>query len=208
MMLSAAILAGGQARRFGGRDKRALVVGGRPIVDRQVAELARISDDVFMVGGAPGASGLRHPLRIVPDRVHDAGPLAGLDAALAVARYDYVALIACDMPFVSGALLRHMAAVAANHRPHGEAAAAVPRTERGYHPLCAVYTRSCHPLVAEQLAAGHLRMVDMLARIAVREVADDELDRFGGGRRLLANVNTPADCDAAEALSILECHEI
>jgi molybdopterin-guanine dinucleotide biosynthesis protein A len=39
-MHSVAILAGGDARRFGGRDKSALVVDGRTILERQIAELS------------------------------------------------------------------------------------------------------------------------------------------------------------------------
>ena len=51
MTLSAAILAGGQARRFGGRDKGALLVDGRSIRDRQIAELATLTSDILIVGG-------------------------------------------------------------------------------------------------------------------------------------------------------------
>ena len=58
-MASAAILAGGRASRFGGRDKSALVVGGRSILDRQVEELAQVADDVMLVVGeeAPAPAG-------------------------------------------------------------------------------------------------------------------------------------------------------
>jgi molybdopterin-guanine dinucleotide biosynthesis protein A len=39
-MPSAAIAAGGQARRFGGRDKSGLLVEGRSILDRQLGTLS------------------------------------------------------------------------------------------------------------------------------------------------------------------------
>ena len=42
---SVAILAGGQATRFGGRDKSALLVDGRSILDRQLAALAPLTDE-------------------------------------------------------------------------------------------------------------------------------------------------------------------
>ena len=50
-MPSAAILAGGTASRFGGRDKSALVVGGRTILERQLTELSRVTHDLMLVGG-------------------------------------------------------------------------------------------------------------------------------------------------------------
>ena len=46
-MLSAAILAGGRATRFGGQDKSALVVDGRTIFDRQVTELSKIAGEIL-----------------------------------------------------------------------------------------------------------------------------------------------------------------
>ena len=48
-MFSAAILNGGQATRFGGRDKSALIVDGRTIRDRQIAELSLLTDDILVV---------------------------------------------------------------------------------------------------------------------------------------------------------------
>ena len=45
-MTSAAILAGGRARRFGGRDKSALLVGGRTILERQIDALDGVVDRI------------------------------------------------------------------------------------------------------------------------------------------------------------------
>ena len=47
-MPTAAILAGGRAVRFGGRDKSALVIGGRSILERQIAELLRVTESFLM----------------------------------------------------------------------------------------------------------------------------------------------------------------
>jgi molybdopterin-guanine dinucleotide biosynthesis protein A len=46
-MPTAAILAGGRAARFGGRDKSALVIEGRSILERQITELLPAADDEF-----------------------------------------------------------------------------------------------------------------------------------------------------------------
>lgn len=185
-MVSAAILAGGRARRFGGRDKSTLVVGGRPILNRLLAELPAVADDIMIITGDRDLT-IPPGVRAVPDRVPDCGPLGGLDAALAAARHDVLVLVACDMPFVSAPLLAHLAALTAS------ADAVVPRTERGYHPLCAAYTRACAPAAAARLAARELRMVDFLTDVRVRVVTAFELEGLGDAHRLLANVNTPAD---------------
>src|SRR5262245_33737265 len=131
-MASAAILAGGRARRFGGRDKSALVVDGRSILERQLAELTAISDDVFLAG-ARADTAVPPGIRVVFDREPDCGPLGGLDGALAAARDEILLVLACDMPFVTRPFLAHLLAAARG------VDAVVPRTEHGYHPLCAVY---------------------------------------------------------------------
>jgi len=203
-MPTAAILAGGRAARFGGRDKSALVIDGRSILERQIAELLRVTDDVLVVGAEMGSSrflfepahhkSTRPLFRLIPDRVPGCGPLGGLDAALAAARDDVVAIVACDMPFVTSAFLNHLLDLAR------EADAVVPRTERGYHPLCAAYTRACHPAVARRLADRRLKMTGLLEEVRVRELTAGEIDVFGDRHRLLANVNTPADYEEFEGL--------
>ena len=75
----------------------------------------------------------------------------------------------------------------------------VPRTEDGYHPLCAAYTRACLAPAAARLAAGRLKMIDLFEDVRVRVVAADEIEAFGDPARLLANVNSPADHRRLEA---------
>jgi molybdopterin-guanine dinucleotide biosynthesis protein A len=180
-MRSVAILAGGDARRFGGRDKGALVVDGRTILERQISELSTVTPDV-------------HVIRREDDLVPGCGPLGGLHAALNAARGDALFLVACDMPFVTAALAAYLLMLA------GDADAVVPRTDRGYHPLCAVYGRACLPAVERRLAERRLKMLDLLHDLRVREVTADEIGRFGNCDRLLANVNTPAEYANLEAL--------
>ena len=187
-MSSAAILNGGQALRFGGHDKGGLLVDGRSILERQLDELAAIADDILIVGGQPTPPARHAPrVRMVPDRVTGCGPLGGLDAALDEAHADPLIIVACDMPFVTAAFLAHL-------RSLTEAVdAVVPKTERGYHPVCAVYTQACRPLVRRALAERRLSMTELLARMRVRAVGEREIDAFGPCTRLLANVNTPAE---------------
>ena len=119
-----------------GRDKSQLQIDGRTILERQVEALHGLVARIWLVGyrGSP-ARGL--PVAVLADRASERGPLGGLDAALAAAGDDDVLLLACDLPNVTRPMLAHLI-----HR-RGGADAVVPRTERGYHPLCAVYAQSC-----------------------------------------------------------------
>jgi len=189
---SAAILAGGRATRFGGRDKGALVVDGTTILQRQLTVLAQVTEDILIVG-APDAgtmddridpSAAIAPRRIV-DIVPDCGPLGGIHAALTAARGDAVFVAACDMPFLSVAFVSYLLGLARG------ADAVVPRTGRGYHPLCAAYSRACLEPVSRRLAGGRLKTSELMLDVRTRIVTPEELDRFGGEAALLANVNTP-----------------
>jgi len=193
-MWSAAILAGGQARRFGGCDKSALVVEGETIRARQLAVLAQIADEVLIVGPAADVRGpqpedagpaQRVRIRTIPDRIPGCGPLGGLHAALSEARGAAVVVVAGDMPFVSAPFLAHLLTLT------GEADAIVPLTERGYHPLCAAYTAACLEPIVRRLAEKQLKMIGLLEEVRVRTVTEAEMRGFGDPDTLVANVNTP-----------------
>jgi molybdenum cofactor guanylyltransferase len=181
-MTSAAILAGGRARRFGGADKTQLRIDGRTILDRQVSALRGRVDRLFLVGYR-GTAVVPPSLERLADRVADQGPLGGLDAALEAAGTGPVLL-------VFGAYLLALTA---------EADAVVPRTERGYHPLYAAYTQACRAAVARRLRHGQRRMIDLLHDVRVRVVEPEEVVVFGDGNRLFANVNSQAELDAIES---------
>jgi len=198
-MRSAAILAGGRATRFGGRDKGALLVDGQTIRERQINMLSEIADDLMIVGGESGA-GLQacdcraKALRHFDDHVPGCGPMGGVHAAVSAARHDAVFVVACDMPYVTAPFAAHLLDLA------GGVDAVVPRTERGLHPLCAVYTRACREPLATRLAAGSLQMKGLLDDVRVRVIEAEDIEVFGDRHRLLANVNTPADYAGLEAL--------
>jgi len=199
VMHSAAILAGGRATRFGGRDKGALLVDGQTIRSRQLAMLSEVADEVLVVGGESGADlqacdRRAEALRHIPDLVPGCGPMGGVHAAVCAARHDAVFVIACDMPYVTAPFAAHLLDLAR------DADAVVPRTERGLHPLCAVYTRACREPLATRLAAGSLQMKGLLDDVRVRVIEAEDIEVFGDRHRLLANVNTPADYAGLDAL--------
>jgi molybdenum cofactor guanylyltransferase len=205
-MWSAAILAGGLATRFGGCDKGALLVGGESIRVRQLATLRQVADDLMIIGvrdEALAVAATRQPstvadpvgvpVRTIPDRVPHRGPLGGLHTALAEMRGDAVAIVAGDMPFLSAPFLAHLLSLTV------EGDVVVPVTARGYHPLCAAYTRVCNGQVARRLANGQLKMRGLFEELRVREVTSEEMRVFGDPDALVANVNTPDEYRGLEA---------
>jgi molybdopterin-guanine dinucleotide biosynthesis protein A len=78
---------------------------------------------------------------------------------------------------------------------------AVPRDNRGRHPLCASYHRRIAEQLKSRIDRGELRVGDALDDLTVREIGPDELSAFDVDGRLLLNVNTPADYEQARALT-------
>ena len=182
---TAAILVGGQARRFGGLHKPSLRIGDRTIVERQIRALRGAGlEHIVLVGRWPGARvrGVHH----VGDAVPDAGALAGLYSALLVARNTNVVVLAGDMPFVTPQILRYLISV-------GDGDAVVPYVERRWHPLCAVYRRHIATHIKGRINRGALRVTDALSDLRVRPVTSTELATVDPDGVVLLNVNTPDD---------------
>jgi molybdenum cofactor guanylyltransferase len=186
--ISAAILAGGRATRFGGADKASLVIGGARIVERQLAALAGVTDDVRIVAN-DAARYADLGVRVVADAIEGVGPLGGVYTALLDARHAWVLVLACDLPFVPAALLERLAAECSSGE---QTDAVVPRTRRGLEPLCAVYQKACAARAKAQIARGDYRMTALLAALHVRELGHDALAPYDGDA-LFDNVNTPHD---------------
>jgi molybdopterin-guanine dinucleotide biosynthesis protein A len=189
-LFSAAILAGGQARRFGGRDKSALPLGAASILDRQLTALRAITPHILIVGGDP-SRGQAAGVPVVEDRLAGTGALGGLYTALVEAPTEQVLVIACDMPFVTAPFLGYLA------RLGTDADAVVPRDHRGPHPLCASYARKVSGHLHARIQRGDLRVVDAVATLDVRYLDPDELLPFDPDGTLLLNLNTPDEYERA-----------
>lgn len=184
--VAAAIIAGGQARRFGGQDKFRLVVDGRAIIVRQLEVLQRIADPVFVVANHTGRfADLQVPVHA--DVLPGTGALGGLYTALVRATTEFVIVVACDLPFLDAGVLARLIDLAPG------ADGAWIRTARGVEPFFACYRTSSAPRVRDALDAGQLRAASLGDVLTLAELRESELAAFGPVDRLLANVNSPED---------------
>jgi molybdopterin-guanine dinucleotide biosynthesis protein A len=189
-MWTGAILAGGRARRLGGLNKAGLTLqpGGASILDRQVARLRRVVDRTIIIANDAerfSTSGVP----VIRDLVPDGGPLGALYTAITAARGHRTLVVACDMPFVSEPLLAYLVSV-------GDTAdITIPKTARGYEPLCATYSPRSGDELRRMIDAGRQRLSDVarIPGLTIREIGRDELENFGPEEVLFFNLNTPDD---------------
>lgn len=193
-MWTAAILAGGQARRLGGVDKSALAIGDHTVLQRQLSVLHGLTPHILIVGRDTPPEH-EAGTRAVRDRVPGAGALGGLYTALVEAPTEIVLVLACDMPYLTAPFLTAIA-----ERAHDDPAtdAVVPRDQSGRHPLCAAYRTRIAPALRARIDQNALRVLDALETLRVHEAGPDELHAWDPEPRLLFNINTPDDYARAQ----------
>jgi molybdopterin-guanine dinucleotide biosynthesis protein A len=192
--LDGVVLAGGASRRLG-VDKALLQFDDGPLLCIVVKRLAQVCPRVLVA--VDRADRYRHlglAVDFVTDESPGLGPLAGLQAALRAGRMEHTLVVACDLPFLNPALLRHMAQLPRTYD------ALVPRWLGRWQPLHAVYARSCLAVVDKLLASGGGSMHDLLDRVQVQALDEDELRRLDPQGLSLINLNTPADVKRAQRL--------
>ena len=185
--VSAAIVAGGQARRLGGRDKGRLEVRGRPIIVRQIEVLQRVTATIFIVSSHTDGRFVDLGLPVYPDAVEGVGAIGGLLTALERASTDLILVVGCDLPFLQEAVLERLVNRART------ADAAWIMSARGPEPLLACYRRAAAPRVRQEVARGRLRLADLDQVLTIAAIAPEELAEFGDANELLANINTADD---------------
>ena len=186
--LAAAILTGGRASRMGGVRKATLAVGGTSIIDRQLAVLRTLAAPVFLVTSAQAPSDAE--LTVVRDEYPGHGALGGIYTAIVASPHERTLVVACDMPFLNAAFLAHLAGI--------DADLVIPRTSRGYEPLCAIYGRACATSIRERLTRGELEASRLPDGVNVAEVGPETVAVYDPDGLLFVNVNTPHDYERAK----------
>ena len=190
--IAAAILAGGLARRMNGANKAHLRIGAERIVERQLRLLRTVADPVFIVSNrSDDFSGLG--LAVVPDVIAGAGPLGGIYTALLASTRERTLIVGCDLPFLTLPLLERLAAPSA-------AELVIPRSSRGYEPLCATWAAPCADVLRRRIEAGTLKAALVVEELRVEEIGEEFVASCDPHGLLFVNINTPHDYERAQRL--------
>ena len=121
--------------------------------------------------------------------------MSGVHTALVRSPTVRTIVVACDLPFLTVAFLRHLAARA------DDADATIPRTAAGTQPLCAMYNRTCIERIRGRLKRGELRVTGLGDQMRVTDIGPSEVAPFDPEGMLFFNVNTPDDYTRANDLA-------
>lgn len=188
--ITGVILAGGQGRRMGGRDKGLIELHGhllieyaietlRPQVGRLVINANR-NQERYEAYGLPVISDLWPDYR---------GPLAGIASTLARIETDYLLSVPCDIPSLPPDLCARLAQALERE----SAPLAVAQIDGRMQPVCALLHRSLTTNLCDYLERGERRAQEW-ARSHGAALAD-----FSDRPADFDNLNTPEDLSAAPA---------
>jgi molybdopterin-guanine dinucleotide biosynthesis protein A len=188
--ITGVVLAGGQGRRMGGVDKGLQSIAGQPLVKWVLSRFAPQVDEVLINANQNMSVYEGFGYRVIPDAVAGfAGPLAGLERALAMAAHDLVVTAPCDSPLLPADLVVRLYT---GLRDRG-AELAVARTGAQAHPVFCLCRRALHANLSTFLARGGRKIDAWYASFKVIEIAfDDNPDAF-------SNINTAEELRAHEA---------
>jgi molybdopterin-guanine dinucleotide biosynthesis protein A len=192
--LTGIVLAGGASRRLG-QDKPLLRFGDRTLLEIVVDRVGAVCEEVIVAAGSRGGGqwpGLS--ARFVPDGSPGRGPLAGIQAGLRAASFDFALVVAADMPFLNPQLLAFIKDYPRTYE------ALVLRVRGRLQPLHAAYARGCLGQVDSLLAEGRGSMKELLSRLTVEVLPEEALRRYDPQKLSCFNINRPEDLERAQEL--------
>jgi molybdopterin-guanine dinucleotide biosynthesis protein A len=192
--VTALILAGGQSSRMG-QDKALIALQGVPLLSRICQIAQACTPQVYIITPWPAKY-----QAIVPEncqfisevRLENAsGALIGFAQGLAQIKTDWVLLLACDLPYLRADILQ--AGIAQLPEITEKAIAFLPRSAKGWEPLCGFYRRRCLEQLNQFIAGGGRSFQLWLGQNAAQELTITDA-------QMLFNCNTPKDLEIVQRL--------
>jgi molybdopterin-guanine dinucleotide biosynthesis protein A len=197
LSISGIVLAGGKSVRLG-HDKITEKVGGITLIEKVIASLEPLSQEIIIVTAQertfPQLAG-REKVKVATDIFPGRGSLGGIYTGLVRSDSFYNLVVAADMPFLNGPLLRYMIEASDGFD------FVLPRVGQWFEPLHAVYSRNCVKAIETLFEQGRRVIVELFSYVKVRYIEEEEINRFDPDHLSFFNINTKEDLDRAEIIA-------
>jgi len=179
------LLAGGKSSRFG-TNKALTIHANKKLIEYPAVILSELFRNRLLITNTPEDYTFLG-WQITGDIYPDAGPLAGIHAALKSADFPYIFVAGCDMPFLNKKLITFLCTLIDGYD------VVIPRTTNGLEPLHGVYRRDIITVIERNLARGKRKISKVFSELKVREVNELELLTVVSDLSSFRNINTPED---------------
>jgi len=174
---------------MGSVDKGLQLLRGRAMVSWVLDRLQPQVDELLINANQNLPAYAQFGCRVVPDTIAGfAGPLAGLQRALAEARHSLVVTAPCDSPFLPLDLVARLWSALDSH----DTQLAVAKTGNQAHPVFCLCRKTVLPDLNAFLAGGGRKIDSWYARLAVVEVSFDDVPEA------FSNINTQDELQRLE----------
>jgi molybdenum cofactor guanylyltransferase len=185
--ISGAILAGGDNKRFGGLTKANIVIEGATIISRIISVIGDLFPEIIIVTNKPEEFREFIQCKIIADQYLQAGPLAGIHAALKSSSEEAIFVFAGDMPFLSTKIITDQI----NEFDKGERDILIPKVSHFIEPLHAIYRKSVLNDLGKFISERKSKAVrDFLNEVNVGYL---EIPNTEQNRKAFTNINSPSD---------------
>ena len=179
------ILLGGKSSRYGS-NKAFVEIEGVRLVDRVARVMKSIFHRIVLLTNTPEEYAyLQMPM--VEDLIKGLGPMGGIYTGLMTLPGEVGFFVACDMPFLSESLIRHMVDV------RDDFDVVVPRMDWMLEPLHALYSKKSLPVIREAIRQDQHQILKCFAELRVRYIDEEELRLWDPKLRSFFNINKPQD---------------
>ena len=169
-----------------GADKAFLEIAGKPLIEYILRVFLERFEQTIIVTRTPDRYQGLYAV-VVADALETGGPLTGIYTGLLYAQTERVFVAACDMPYLSSALIAYM------EQQAGEFDAVVPMINGLLEPLHAIYHRRILPVMLDRIRSGEQRVAQVLERVRVRYLSESEIIHYDPHLRSFKNLNTPEE---------------
>ena len=179
------ILAGGKSSRFG-KNKALVEVGGVRLIERVIKVMGSVFKQVIIITNTPDEYAyLKLPM--IEDLIKGLGPLGGLYTGLESISNETGFFVACDMPFLSEPLIRHIVEF------RNEFDVILPKIDWKIEALHGLYNKRCLPAIRELIDSQQYQVIRFFPKMRVKYLDEAEIRKYDPELKTFFNINEPRE---------------
>ena len=178
-------MAGGKSSRFG-RNKALVEVDGVRLIERVIRVMGSVFQKLIIITNTPDEYAyLKLPM--IEDLIKGLGPLGGLYTGLESISTEAGFFVACDMPFLSERLIRHIIEF------KDEFDVILPKIDWKIEALHGLYNKNCLPAIRELIDSRQYQVIRFFPKMRVKYLDEAEIREYDPELKTFFNINEPRE---------------
>lgn len=168
-------------------DKQEIRIGGDFLIYKNINKLKKLFDDITIVTNTPDFY-KNLGVSTIGDIYPGFGPISGLHTALYHSAFEYVYLMAVDMPIINEDYILY---IDSKYRPDKDGL--IYKNEGHIEPMHGIYNTRLLDKIEKLIKAGNYRIKSLVETSNFDFVSKGEIQRLVGKTDIFTNLNTQED---------------